>query len=416
MIEHENDAGTGEWRRGWRGLASAAIGVGTGYNLLLMTAGLFIIPMEQEWHVPRSALVLGPVVGSISALLSPVAGVIIDRAGPRPLAILGLSALGAAFLAMAFLPSSLMLFYAMAILFGFITPLSNPMVFCRGMVTWFRRNAGVALGITMSGTSLGASLAIPLLAWVIADHGWRAGYATLAAISLFVGLPIVLLWFRERSDAAGEDAAPTRVNSWPLLRLAARDPRFWTINIAFVLAGVFIGGFMNQLQPVLIGKGFAPLAAAGIVSVYTAAIGCGRIGAGWWLDRWKPQRVAMLCLVAAGCGALMVAGLDATHSGAWPLAALAAALIGMGQGAEADFIAFFTIRIFGLPAFSAIFGLFALTVGLGIAGGGVLFAALFDLTGSYGLAVLLAAAMMVVAGGLIGTLRIGTRPDGLDPR
>jgi hypothetical protein len=45
-----------------------------------------------------------------------------------------------------------------------------------------------------------------------------------------------------------------------------------------------------------------------------------------------------------------------------------------------------------------------------------LFAALFDLTGTYGLAVLMAAGMMLVAGCLIGTLRIGSRPDGLDPR
>jgi sugar phosphate permease len=335
MTMETDEAGAGEWRRGWRGLTSATIGVGVGYNLFLMTAGLFIIPMEQEWHVPRSALALAPVAGSLSALLTPVAGVAIDRIGPRPLAILGLVALGLAYVAMAFLPSNLMLLYAMALVFALVTPFSNPMIFCRGMATWFRRHTGVAMGITMSGVSAGATIALPLLAWIIAGHGWRAGYAALAGVVLLVGLPMILLWFHERPEADGGRPPLTPVDSWPLLRRLARDRRFWIINIAFGLAGIFIGGFMNQLQPVLIGRGFSALSAAGIVSVYTAAIGCGRIGAGWWLDRWKPQWVAMCCLLAAACGALMIAGIDGTTDGAWLLAALAAAMIGLGQGAEA---------------------------------------------------------------------------------
>ena len=79
-----------EWRRGWRPLASGFIGTGTGSGLFIMTAGLFIIPMQEEFGWSRSALTIGPVIIFFSAFLQPLAGEIVDRFGARPSVIAGM--------------------------------------------------------------------------------------------------------------------------------------------------------------------------------------------------------------------------------------------------------------------------------------------------------------------------------------
>src|SRR5262245_57845564 len=76
-----------EWRAGWRVLLSAAVGVGVGTPAVINTAGLFVVPMQQEFGWSRSALAIGPIVGLISSCLSPLGGWLIDRYGARPLAI-----------------------------------------------------------------------------------------------------------------------------------------------------------------------------------------------------------------------------------------------------------------------------------------------------------------------------------------
>src|SRR4051812_38170632 len=58
--------------------------------------------------------------------------------------------------------------------------------------SWFKRNRGTALGVTLVGTSLGGTI-IPLVAQpLVANYGWRTAMLCVSAIVWLVLLPLIL--------------------------------------------------------------------------------------------------------------------------------------------------------------------------------------------------------------------------------
>jgi predicted MFS family arabinose efflux permease len=108
-------------------------------------------------------------------------------------------------------------------------------------------------------------------------------------------------------------------------------------------------------------------------------------------------------MALAALGSVILAG---QGSLTWISAGIAVFLIGLGQGAELDFMAFFTLRIFGVRSFSALIAIFALLFGIGVAIGGLLFAVCFDHYGSYEIATFGNAILFVCAAILVVLLRV----------
>lgn len=400
-----------EWRRGWRTLAGSSVGTALSYGLFLMTAGLFIIPMQKEFGWSRSEVSIGPIVGLLAAMLAPLGGVVIDRFGPRRVAIAGLVALGLIHVLLAVMPPSKVYLYSVVAVLAVVATVTSAVIYCAGVVRWFQKNAGLAIGITMSGLSLTAAAALPALAWVIGNLGWREGYLALSALALFVGVPFVVAWFREAPPAApaGQGAA-TAASRGPSaadgmdMREAIRDKRFWLCVACFGGAALPIGGFMSQLQPLLIGNGFDTTSAAAAGSVFALSIGFGRLAGGALLDRLHAPTVAAVLLAVPAFGALLL--VNGSTETVWIIAAIAVFLLGLGQGAEADFIAFFTLRIFGMRSYATIYATIGASVGAGMALGGIGFAALHDIAGTYDIAVYVSAAIYLLAAMLALAIRV----------
>ena len=376
-----------EWRRGWRIVLSSATGVGVGIPALINSAGLFVIPMQQEFGWSRSAMAIGPIVGLIYSFLNPLGGAITDRFGARPTAVTGTILLSLALLALAAVPANPIAFYAVLVTLGMIGTITNNVVYCKAVATWFSRNAGTAIALVLSGVSIVGAVMQPLLAVIIERYGWRMGYVALAAMTLCIGLPMVLIWFRERPGHARARAGSVDNIPGASLREAFHDKRFWLIVCAFGGAALPIGGFVNQLQPLLINSGYPPAAAAVLVSVFLLATGAGRLSAGFLFDRCPPAIVAAAFLALSAIGALLL-GLSDLQTAPWIVVASAVTLVGLAQGAEGDFIALFALRIFGLRYFSTLFATIATAAGIGFAIGGLAFATIFDQSGSYGIAVI----------------------------
>lgn len=396
-------AGNGEWRQGWRVVLAALCGNGVGFTMVQMTSGIFIIPIQQEFGLSRTAASIGPWIGLAVAFLTPVAALFVDRKGPRGLAIAGLCGLVASYAMLAVLPPILPLYAVLAIAVALAGTIANPMIYCRGVATWFRRNAGLAFGLTMSGTSVVAAVVAPFLSRIVEDYGWRTGIGLYAAMVGCIGLPLVLLWFRARGD---DTVAQDRAQDEGLTaREAARMPQFWLLIASFALATLAIGGMISQLYPILIASDYAVETAALTVSFYAASMGIGRIGAGFLIDRFNPTLVAGSSLALAAAGSFLL--LHVLFGGGTPeLAYLAAFLLGWGQGAEGDFIGFFTQKLFGLRAFGLIYSWFNLVVGTGLAIGGLLFAAAFDLYGNYENAVMMNGGLWTLAAILMLLVRV----------
>lgn len=393
----------GEWRQGWRVVLAALCGNGVGFTMVQMTSGIFIIPIQQEFGLSRTAASIGPWIGLAVAFLTPVAALFVDRRGPRGLAIAGLCGLAASYALLATLPAVLPLYIALGCIVALAGTIANPMIYCRGVATWFRKHSGLAFGLTMSGTSVVAAVAAPFLSRMVEDHGWRSGIAVYAAMVSLIGLPLVLLWFRSRVDAPEQEAGglPEGVSAGE----AARTLQFWLLVASFACATLAIGGMISQLYPILVAGRYTPELAALTVSFYAASMGVGRIAAGYLLDRLSPTLVAGSSLALAACGSLVLLHV-LFRGGAPELAFLAAFLLGWGQGAEGDFVGFFTQRLFGLKAFGLIYSWFNLVIGSGLAIGGLLFAAAFDRFGSYEYAVMMNGGLWVVAAILMILVRL----------
>lgn len=398
-----------EWRRGWRVLVGASVGTGVSYGLFLLTAGLFIMPMQEEFHWTRSEVSIGPLIGLLCAVLAPFAGTFIDRYGARPLAIVGLVGIALIYGLLAVAPTSHVYIYGVGILMAFVGTVSSGIIYCSGVVTWFSRNSGLAIGITMSGISVMTAIALPLLSGLIEQQGWRAGYMALGAAAVFIGLPAVIAWFREAPRAPAAASADDAVEQAPRegrsFAEALRDPRLWLCMACFGGAALPIGGFMSQMQPMLRGHGFSAEAAAAAGSIFALAIGIGRLVGGALLDRLHPPLVTSVLLVLPALGSLLVSPFGGSEA-VWIMAAIAVFLVGLGQGAEADFIAFYTLRIFGRRAFATIYATIGVTVGGGMALGGLLFAGIFDITGSYDLATYLAAGIFLASALIALVIRV----------
>ncbi|MBW7836532.1 MAG: MFS transporter [Sphingomonadales bacterium] len=377
-----------EWKRGWGIVAAAATGMGTGVGLYTLTSGLFIQPLEQAFGWSRAEIAALAMFAIVSSFIMPLMGLLIDRIGARRVAAAGMLFLSIAYASMTTLNGQLIQLYILGTLLAVIGVATTPMIFTRPIGLWFDKARGTAIGLTLSGVSVTAALCFPLLQYMIANYGWQAGYLTLAAISLFIGLPVVGCFMRDQpSETALHPThkqhplpiSPVAVISWAKV---VRDERFWLLLAAMIFANIPVGGILSQLLPILGDRGVDPKIAALLGSVFAISIAVGRIGAGFLLDRlWAPG-------VAAACLLMPIAGLFAMMAPEphFIIVAISVMLFGFAQGAEIDFIAYFVPRYFGMTMFGAIIGVIMLVTALSLAAGGLIFAGIYDVTGSYMLA------------------------------
>lgn len=389
-------AGTGleEWKRGWPTVLAAMAGIAFGVPMVINCAGLFVVVLQQETGWTRTAVSFGPMVGMLYALLLPIVGSRIERWGADRIGLVGLLALSAGLLFMAAAPLRPPFFYGCIIWLGIAGTMSCNVIFCRVVAPHFERSIGTAIAVVLTGVSLNAALAQPILARIIEGAGWRTAIATMGFASLLLGaLPVFLVLYRRRpavaSAASTDDVQPSAGSGFT-------DPRFWFLSLLFAMAAAAIGGFVAQIQPIMLERGFSLEQAAGIAATFLVLTSVGRLLAGMLFDIMDPRWVAAGAFALSALGAVFLAA-DLVDPVAMLPVIAAVALVGLSQGAEGDFMALFTLRLFGVRRFAFLFACLNMIVALGFALGGLGFALCRDMTGHYRLAILGAAALLAIS-------------------
>jgi MFS family permease len=387
------NAGQGEFARGWRVIAGSLIGIGAGVSsIYFYSLGIFIKPLAAEFAWSRGEASLGALVGTAcAAVVSPFVGRLADRFGSLKVAALSLALLALGFFVHGWLIAGLTSFLVITALVSLLTAGSSPMPYTRLTVTSFARHRGLALGIVLGGTGLGAMLVPRLLGPFVAAEGWRAGYLGLGVIALVAILPMAQL-LRSAPDAAQPKAAKL-----PLADII-RNPAFARLGGMFFLAAIAILGTVVQFVPMLSDAGMTPAEAGGIASLIgVAAIG-GRLVVGMLLDRLAPQ------FVTAGLFAAAAMGLAIMGWGGTQLAVPGAIITGVAVGAEVDILAFLTARYFPRNAFGEANGLLYGLFLLGGAIGPALSGFLMDASGNYAVSLITAAVLLAAAAAVSLTL------------
>jgi MFS family permease len=124
------------------------------------------------------------------------------------------------------------------------------------------------------------------------------------------------------------------------------------------------------------------------------------------LDRFFGARVAFVVFLITAGGILLLARAETLL-----MACIAAALIGVGAGGEADITPYLLTRYFGLHAFSTLYGITWTFYAIAGATGPVILGRAFDSTGSYTSLLTLLALTLALAGALMLLLPRYSRQD-----
>ena len=368
----------GEFRRGWRVLLAALLGTAFGASPLpFQTTGFMIGPIREETGWTLSQVSLGVTIyGILGALLAPAFGAMSDRWGVRRVALGSLTAFGLVFASFSLMPSSLFWFYAIWTTIGLVGIGSTPITWSRAVNLWFFKNRGLALGMTLVGTSVAAMILPTLTETLIHQYGWRQSYALIALLPLAIALP-----------------------GWSLTE-AMLSQRFWIMVASILCVPVAYGGSRVLMPQMLKARGFEDTQQAFVVSMFGVSIFAGRIITGALVDRfWAPLvTLPILCLPAVSC--LLLAG----DSLSFTMAVVAALLLGFSSGAETDLVAFLAGRYFGMANYGRIYGSLYMVFGIASALSPLAYGRMRDATGSYDLILYVAGAMFVVGGFLLLTL------------
>lgn len=348
-------AASSEFARGWRTVLMAALGVGLGVSgLLTYNAGLFARDLAGEIGLSRTAFgaaFFGSTLAMAAAM--PLVGRLIDRFGPRLVAIIGALMLASGFLALSQV-RSVAAYALVMVLLGPLAAGSTPVPYTRAVSAAFDRARGLALGLTQVGIGIAAALVPPAIALVIARQGWQHGFVALAALAA-LGVVPALLGLPGRPP---QGAKPTGEGY-----ASVRGSRLYRMQYAAFCAMAFaFAGMLSHFVPMLREAGMPVERAGALAGLIGGSVIVTRILVGWLADRIEPAWLGSAsCLVCAGgCGLLAVGGPAMA-----PVGALA---LGAAMGAEADLIGILTARYFPIGAYSrayaAQYGGFMVAAGL----------------------------------------------------
>jgi MFS family permease len=392
-----------EFRRdhAWRIVVAAWIGVAMGLTALpFYTLGIFAKPLALEFGWSRAVIQSGFTFSMLGVICSAwVAGWAIDRFGVRPVALFSQLGLAVGFAGLAAQNGSTTLWQANWFIFAVLGVGTTPLTWSRGIASWFDKRRGLALGIALSGTGVTALVAPPLINLIVGAYGWRAGYLAVALSIVLVAMPAVWLLFREKPRAISSTGS-TPEGEGLTLGDALRSRHFWLLIVAFWVICAAVSGLIPNLVPMLTDSGLTMTEAAGYASLLGLNVMVGRLLAGWLLDRFWAPAVALALLMPPTLACLLLANQQ------WPGAAVM--MIGLAAGAEFDLIAYLCLRYFGTRNFGQIYAWQWVNFSVAAGAGPIAFAMIFDRTGSYHDA-LLVAAVLLVAGPLL-LLGLGRYP------
>lgn len=368
---------------------------------LLFSFPVFLVPLLEEFHWPR-----GVAAGAFSlsaivqGLLSPVVGALVDRLGARRVILGGAVVLGASTV----LASGITTLWHLYVVTGVLTAAG---VCAVGWVPsgalvaqWFARRQGSMMGLVFSGMGMGVLTVGPLAQWLISTEGWRRAYVVLGAGALVVLVPLV--WFGVRQPpgrtATPREPAPAVVRGAAeeggmRVRAALARRSFWALFFAYLFTPLAVFPVVTHQVAFAVDHGFPRLFVAGIFGLTGFMSIVGRIVFGVAADRIGRAPSATISYACTAAGTLALLSLEIARR---PAALYVyGVLFGLGFGARGPIITAMAAELFPGRRFGAIYGLLSLGNGLGGAIGPWFAGALFDLTGSYRAAFLLATGFCV---------------------
>jgi MFS family permease len=400
------------WYIAFVGAAAYALGYGSRFSFSVIFPSLL---EEFKWSRDLTATMFS-VHLLIYGIAAPFTGFLVDRTGPRKTMVLGtiLLSLG---LVLSRWGNQLWHFW---ITFGLISGAGLCMVgavpFTTVLRNWFEKKRGLAFSLLFLGSG-GAFGCYPAIAWLIDTTGWRNTYLIEGLVVGAVMIPLIVFVVRyhprdmglsrdglpetqEGSTSPGKRTLRVVDPAWAAvdwtLSKAVRTTRFWLCCLAtFSLWGINQNILLAHQVAFAIDMGYSKLYASAVLSLFGLTYAFGSLGS--LISDRIGREVTILLATAIGISGMIVLMFIRDASQPWMLYYFSISL-GVSNGLCSPTIAAAVLDLFQGPRVGSIVGAvwFAFAVGGTI--GPWLGGWLFEMTGDYFLAFLVATVLFAVAG------------------
>lgn len=375
-------------------------------SLVLMTIGscgmyvvIVVLPAVQaefgvargEASLPYTLTMIGFGVGGI------VMGRLADRFGIIVPVVIGTVALALGFVVAAYAPSLLWFAIAQGVLIGLLGSSATFAPLLTDTSFWFLRRRGIAVAICASGNYLAGAVWPPIVQSFVESVGWRPTYIGVGLFCLVTMLPLAMLLRARRPEAtslpvsareiervaAGEALAPGPALALPAA-IAERPLGMSAGNLQMLLcvAGVACCVAMSMPQVHIVAYcadlGYGPARGAEMLSLMLGFGIVSRLASGLICDRIGGLRTLLLGSVLQGIALLLFLPFESLGS-----LYVISALFGLFQGGIVPSYAIIVREYFSPRQAGERVGAVLTATMFGMALGGWLSGAIFDLTGSY---------------------------------
>jgi MFS family permease len=355
-----------------------------------MSAGI-MVPLLKDpegafgWNIftVSAAIALYYLIGS---LMSPIAGMMGDRFGSRPI----MFACGALYLVSMLFVGIVSQTWHFFIAFGVFLAITQAFTFVPLQASiggWFRRRLGLATGLLQGAGGIGSALLAPAVAVLLDAVGWRETFWFIA----FLGGGLIILcsiFFRSKPADANirpygmrGDEPPDVTPPVELLKLRLkvfgqhmrRTRAFWNLPFIHFLGCMGHAIVIWHVVFFATEQGLSLAAAAWIVTIYTMASVSSRLFIPILADQFGAKATMVLPYALQGVTVVMLFWAQS----AWEFY-LFAVLFGIGFGGEMSAFLIANRQYYGMGPVRSIFGFQHLGSGFGMAIGGLVGGVVYD--------------------------------------
>lgn len=318
---------------------------------------------------------------ALTGLLAPFAGILLDRYGVRRCMLVGWLVLALGYLGYSQL-NSLAGMYIIHASFAIV------LVFCglNAVVilvsNWFVRYRGTAIGITLTGSSLGGAIFPQYGTRMMASFDWQ--WAMLVAIAFPVIL-LLLTWFfvRDRPSvqasmpAVGETGTTAAIGTDVAYADALRTRTFWALAVIAMCTFYTVLGVQAHVFKYMRDSGFDAQVATNAISIFFLCALVGKFLFGLLADIIDSRRVFYGNMIVMLLGSIILARMDIA------LVWVAVVTFGLGWGGAYTMLQLTVMNTFGLRDAGKILGTITILDAIGGGLGIWLTGVMYDRTGSY---------------------------------
>ncbi len=340
-----------------------------------------VLPQIQaEFAVARSAASLPYTLTMVGFGIGGVLmGRMSDRFGVIVPVLIGAAALGLGFVAAGNARSLLEFSLAQGLVIGLFGTAATFAPLVADISLWFTRRRGIAVAIVISGNYLAGAIWPPVMQHFFDSVGWRQTYVGVGVFCLAAMLPLTLM-LRRRPPALGSAPATPMQSVLQPARPLGFTPNALTVLLS--IAGVACCVAMSMPQVHIVAYcGDLGFGAARGAQMLSLMLGCGivsRLASGWICDHIGGLRTLLLGSTLQAIALVLFLPFDGLVS-----LYVISAMFGLFQGGIVPSYAIIVREYFSPREAGARTGTVLMATLFGMALGGWMSGAIFDLTGSY---------------------------------